>query len=146
MAGNVALIGAAVTWALLSVLAKKASRDYSPLVVTTYAIFWALLFTTPIMVVEWQFLPVIGLDRPGIWLAILYLGVVSTAGAFYFWNKGMQLVEAGVGSMFFFLQPVVGAFFGWLLLGERLGSSFFIGGSLILLAVLIVSLPKRRTS
>lgn len=141
LTGNIALIGAAVTWALLSVLAKKASATYSPLVITTYAIFWATLCTTPIMVVEWQFLPVSGLDRPLIWLAILYLGIVSTAGAFYLWNKGMQLVEAGTGSMFFFLQPVVGAGLGWLVLHEHMGSSFFIGGAMILVAVLIASLP-----
>jgi drug/metabolite transporter (DMT)-like permease len=145
LAGNVALVGAAVTWALLSVLAKKAATTYSPLVVTTYAIFWALIFTTPLMFIEWQYLPVTGLDRPLLWLAILYLGVVSTSGAFYLWNKGMHLVEASVGSVFFFLQPVVGSFFGWLLLHEKLGTSFFAGGTMILLAVLIVSFPGRRS-
>jgi drug/metabolite transporter (DMT)-like permease len=144
--GNLALTGAAVTWALLSVLAKKAALRHPPLVITTYAIFWALLFTTPAMLLEWRWMPVRGLDLPLIWLAILYLGVVSTAGAFFLWNKGMQLVEAGIGSVFFFLQPVVGAFFGWLLLGEQLSTSFFIGGTLILLAVLIVSLPAKQAS
>jgi len=70
--------------------------------------------------------------------------VVATAGAFYFWNKGLSLVEAGTGSVFFFLQPVVGALLGWLVLGEQLTTSFFIGGGVILLAVLIASLPTRR--
>jgi drug/metabolite transporter (DMT)-like permease len=141
--GNLVLIGAAITWALLSVLAKKASASYSPLVVTTYAVFWACVFTTPAMVIEWCFLPVTGLDKVSVWLAVLYIGVVSTAGAFYLWNKGLQLVEAGVGSMLFFLQPVVGALLGWLLLGEHLGASFFAGGGLILFAVLVVSLPGK---
>jgi drug/metabolite transporter (DMT)-like permease len=98
--------------------------------------------TTPLMVVEWQFLPVHGLDHPLLWGAVLYLGVVATAGAFYFWNKGLSLVEAGTASVFFFLQPVVGALLGWLVLGERLTTSFFIGGSVILLAVLIASFPS----
>jgi len=141
--GNLALIGAAVTWALLSVLAKRASTVHSPLVITAYSIFWAWLFTTPAMVIEWRYLPVSGLDRPDIWLAILYIGVVSTAGAFFLWNKGMQCVEAGVGSVFFFFQPVVGAFLGWLLLGEHVGIAFFTGGGLVLLAVLLVSLPAK---
>lgn len=142
--GNLALIGAAVTWALLSILAKKASFRYSPLLVTAYSIFWALLFTTPAMIVEWQFMPLVsGLAQPSVWFAVLYLGIVSTAGAFYLWNKGLQMVEAGVGSMFFFFQPVVGALLGWLVLGEHLSISFFAGGSLILLAVLLMSLPAR---
>jgi drug/metabolite transporter (DMT)-like permease len=141
LAGNLALIGAALTWALLSVLARRASRDHPPLVITTYAILWAILFATPAMVLEWRYLPVSGLELPLIWLAVLYLGVVSTAGAFYLWNKGMQLVEAGTGSLFFFLQPVVGSLLGWLLLGEELSPSFFQGGLLILAGVLLVSLP-----
>ncbi|MGD0586475.1 MAG: hypothetical protein ABSA86_11995 [Oryzomonas sp.] len=37
------------------------------------------------------------------------------------------------------LQPVVGALLGWLVLGEHLSLSFFAGGGVILLAVLIVS-------
>lgn len=141
--GNLALIGAAITWALLSVLARKFSASLSPLVITTGAVFWAAVLTTPIMFVEWRFLPVQGLDNPLLWGAVLYLGVVATAGAFYFWNKGLSLVEAGTGSVFFFLQPVVGALLGWLVLGERLSTSFFIGGGVIMLAVLIASLPKK---
>jgi len=141
--GNLALIGAAVTWALLSVMARKFSASLSPLVITAGAVFWAAIMTTPLMVVEWRFIPVHGLDRPLLWTAVLYLGVVATAGAFYFWNKGLSLVEAGTGSVFFFLQPVVGALLGWLVLGEQLTTSFFIGGGVILLAVLIASLPSR---
>lgn len=144
LAGNLALIGAAVTWALLSVLARKFSANLSPLVITTGAVFWAAIMTTPIMFVEWRFLPVTGLDNPLLWGAVIYLGVVATAGAFYFWNKGLSLVEAGTGSVFFFLQPVVGAVLGWLVLGEQLTTSFFIGGGVIMLAVLIASLPVKK--
>ena len=141
LVGNLALIGAAVTWALLSVMARKFSVGRSPLVITAGAVFWAAIMTTPVMFVEWRFLPVHGLDNPLLWGAVLYLGVVATAGAFYFWNKGLSLVEAGTGSVFFFLQPVVGALLGWLVLGEHLTTSFFTGGGVILLAVLIVSMP-----
>jgi drug/metabolite transporter (DMT)-like permease len=45
-------------------------------------------------------------------------------------HKGLSLVEAGTGSVFFFLQPVVGALLRWLVLGEQLSTSFFIGGGL----------------
>lgn len=143
LAGNLALIGAAITWALLSVLVRKFSAALSPLVITTGAVFWAAIITTPAMIIEWQFLPVNGLDNPILWGAVLYLGIVSTAGAFYLWNKGMSIVEAGAGSIFFFLQPVVGALLGWLILKEQLTLSFFAGGGIILLAVLISLWQKK---
>jgi len=141
--GNLALIGAAVTWALLSVLARKFSATLSPLVITTGAIFWAIFMTTPAMIIEWRYLPVTGLSTPLLWAAVLYLGLVSTAGAFYLWNKGMSLVEAGTGSVFLFLQPVVGSLLGWMVLGEQLAPSFFVGGAVILLAVLVASARVR---
>jgi drug/metabolite transporter (DMT)-like permease len=141
MIGNFFLVGAAVTWAILSVLARRASATYSPLIITTHAIFWGWLFTTPAMLIELHYLPVSGLDRPTVWLAILYISIISTAGAFFLWNKGMQLVEAGIGSVFFFLQPVVGSLLGWLILGETLAPSFLAGSGLVLGGVMLASLP-----
>jgi drug/metabolite transporter (DMT)-like permease len=135
--GNIVLLGAAVTWALLSVYVKVASSRFSILTITTYAILFAILFTTPFMIWELQSSEMI-LNNTYVILGILYLGIVSTAGAFFLWNKGMEMIDAGIGSVFFFFQPLVGSFLGWLLLNEHLNENFFIGGILILVGVLIV--------
>jgi len=140
--GSIILVGAAITWALLSVYVKIASYRLSTLTITTYAIFFAILFTTPFMVWELQ-MNDFTFDKPLIILGILYLGIISTAGAFFLWNKGMELMDAGIGSLFFFFQPIVGAFLGWLLLHEQLHLNFYIGGFFILLGVFIVTINKR---
>jgi drug/metabolite transporter (DMT)-like permease len=144
--GGLFLLGAALTWGLLSVFAKQASAYHSTLVNTTYALFLAIVFTTPVMGWEqfsggWE----AAADAPLLWWGVLYLGVISTAGAFFLWNKGMELMEAGAGSLFFFFQPLVGTFLGWLLLDEQLGVNFFIGGTLICLGVLIVTRQSRSS-
>ena len=54
---------------------------------------------------------------PGGVAGVLYLGIVSTAGAMYLWNKSLALLDAGIVSLLFFAQPVVGAGLGALLLG-----------------------------
>jgi len=143
--GSMILVGAAVTWALLSIYVKVAARRFSSLETTTYAILFALLFTTPTMIWEWQTEEFFFNDTLII-LGILYLGIVSTAGAFFLWNKGLELLDAGVGSLFFFLQPIVGSFLGWLVLDEKLDIYFFLGGSLILLGVLIATVQPRSTN
>ncbi|TXK86595.1 DMT family transporter, partial [Parageobacillus sp. SY1] len=56
--GNMMLVGAALTWALLSVYVKVASTRFSALTITTYAILFALLFTTPVMLWELNEQPV----------------------------------------------------------------------------------------
>jgi drug/metabolite transporter (DMT)-like permease len=70
---------------------------------------------------------------------VLYLGVISTAVAFYLWNRGFELLDANTASLCFFAQPVVGAVLGALLLHEPLSLGFFAGGALILLGALVSS-------
>ncbi|MCH3965745.1 MAG: EamA family transporter [Clostridium sp.] len=142
--GSIILVGAAVTWALLSVYVKIASRYMDAITITAYAMLAALIFTTPFMISENNnFIPILNNNR--VLIGIIYLGIVSTAGAFFLWNKGIEMVEAGTGSLFLFFQPITGSFLGWLCLGEQLTSSFFIGGILIIFAVVIASKSESYT-
>lgn len=136
--GNIVLVGAAVTWALLSVYVKVASKRFDSLIITTYAMLFALIFTTPLMLLQHENISFILYNRQFL-LGILYLGVISTAAAFFLWNKGIELMDAGMGSLFLFFQPVTGSILGWLCLGEQLNTGFFIGGILIIIAVFIAS-------
>ncbi|PWK11550.1 DMT family transporter [Tumebacillus permanentifrigoris] len=136
--GSISLVVAALTWALMSVLVKRVPSHYSQLVVTTYGIFVALVALTPIVVGQLHLLNVQQLMHPAIWGGVLYLGVVSTAGGFLLWNRGLQMLNASSGGVFFFFQPLVGTLLGWLLLGEQIGVMFWIGAVLILGGVLFV--------
>ena len=136
--GGMILGLAAVTWALMSVLVKMVPTGCSMIVVTLYAIFIATVAMTPLAVAQMQPEHLQVIARPAIWGGILYIGTISTAGAFYFWNKGLQLVDAGSGGIYFFFQPMVGTLFGWLFLGEQVGLPFWIGAALIVAGVLLV--------
>lgn len=141
--GSIILVGSAITWALLSVYVKVASKRLSSLTITTYAILFALVFTTPVMFWELQTNDLF-YQNIFVILGVIYLGILSTAGAFFLWNKGMELMDAGIGSLFYFFQPIVGSFLGWLILNEELGINFFIGGTFILIGVLAVSIQKKK--
>jgi len=144
--GSFCLIIAAITWALLSVYVKKASANYSSLTITSYALLFALLFTTPAAAWEMSLHPVLLWANPLVWLGTLYIGIISTAVAFFLWNKGMDLMDAGVGSLFFCFQPIVGSLLGWLLLNEQLDAKFFVGAALIIAGLVIVSLQKEESA
>ncbi|GKU83929.1 DMT family transporter [Niallia sp. NCCP-28] len=136
--GGVSLIIAALTWALMSVLVKRLPSDYSQIVVTTYTILVALIVLTPFVLQRLHEINISQLTHPTIWGGLLYLGVVSTAGGFLLWNRGLQMLNASSGGIYFFFQPLVGSLLGWLVLGEKIGSTFWIGSILILLGVLFV--------
>jgi len=141
--GTLVLVGAAVTWALMSIYVKIASETMSSLTITTFAIGIAFVLMTPLMGVE---VAASGLPNMTmvLWMSVLYVGIISTAGAFFFWNKGLELMDASVGSLFFFFQPLVGGYLGWLVLDERLDRNFFIGAACIVTAVTWSTLAERR--
>lgn len=70
---------------------------------------------------------------------VVYLGLASTAAAWYLWYKGLEYVPAGTVAVFFFAQPAVGAALGAALLGEALGSGFVAGGALMAVGIWVVS-------
>ncbi|MDH5159505.1 DMT family transporter [Heyndrickxia oleronia] len=136
--GGVSLVIAALTWALMSVLVKRIPSDYSQIVVTTYSILVALIILTPFVLPRLHQINPSQLTHSTIWGGLLYLGVISTAGGFLLWNRGLQMLNASSGGIYFFFQPMVGALLGWLILGETINITFWIGSVFILLGVLIV--------
>lgn len=144
VAGDLWLLLAGLTWALYTVLAKRATARLPSLTVTAWATLFGLLFTLPLaLALEPGGLSMSGLP-PAVWWGVLYLGLVSTAGAFYLWNLGFELspAPAASGALWFFAQPVVGSALGWAVLGERLGPGFFAGGALIVAGVALASLDE----
>lgn len=136
--GGLYLLLAALTWALMSVLVKKVPSHYSQIVVTTYTSMIAVMLLTPFVLPRLNNLDLASVLQPTISGGLLYLGIISTAGGFLLWNKGLQLMNASSGGLFFFFQPIVGTFLGWLLLGETIELSFWIGSLLIFSGVFIV--------
>ena len=66
---------------------------------------------------------------------LFYLSVVTTAVANWLQTIGQAGVRAQDAAIIYSLDPVYGACFSWLLLGETLGPQGFAGGALVLAAV-----------
>jgi drug/metabolite transporter (DMT)-like permease len=140
--GNVSLVCAALTWALYSVLIRKVTRGLPVLRVSLVCFLGGLPLTIPASIVELK-TSGIGLPTPWIVLGILYLGVISTGLAMYLWNLAFARLEAGVASLTFFAQPVVGAGLGAIFLGEELTPLFLFGGVLIGMGLVLAAGVKK---
>jgi drug/metabolite transporter (DMT)-like permease len=136
--GNLLLIGAAITWALYSVLVRKATKDLDVLPFSLIAFLGGLPVAVPVGAWELETLGV-GEINLGVVGGVLFLGVISTALAMVLWNSAFALIDAGAASLTFFAQPLVGTFLGWLFLGERITPLFLLGGLLIGLGLVISS-------
>ena len=143
--GCLCLVAAAVTWAYMSVVLKFLSK-YSPIAITFYAVFFSFITLMPLGM-HWLMTEadVAKLIEPKIILCILYLGLISTTAGFILWNKGLTYMDAAIGGLFMFFQPIVGALLGWLFLDEEITLLFWVGFLLIAVGILL-TLKKGNTT
>jgi drug/metabolite transporter (DMT)-like permease len=134
--GNICLVAAALTWALYSVLIRKVTRDTDVLTTTLIAFIGGLPVCLPIG--GWEIATTgLGPISPGVVAGILFLGIISTALAMYLWNTAFAVLDAGVASLTFFAQPIVGTLLSVIFLSEKITPLFILGGILIGLALII---------
>ncbi|MBI4641917.1 MAG: DMT family transporter [Candidatus Tectomicrobia bacterium] len=136
--GSLLLLASALFWGLFTLFGKPVVRRYSPLVASTYGALSSLPFLLPLLPWELSIRPILQISAAGIF-SILYLGLASTSLAWYLWYKGLEQLDAGLVSIFFFIQPLVGGLLSWLILGEEIGMTFILGGIAIALGILLAS-------
>jgi drug/metabolite transporter (DMT)-like permease len=136
--GNLALLAAALTWALYSVLVRRVTRNTD--VVTSTAIMLAGGLPSGLLLGAWELkTQTIGLITPGIVGGVLFLGLIATAAAMFLWNYAFAQLPASTASLTFFAQPVVGTLLGAFLLGEKITPGFLLGGLLIGIGLVVAS-------
>lgn len=139
--GDGLLLLSALAWALFTVVGAPLIRRHSALVAATSATRWSLLFMLPAAASElalrddWRALSF----TPGAVAAVLYLGLGATALAWFLWYRGIAHMEAGVASIYFFAQPVVGGLLAGLFLHEALPGAFWLGGLVLAAGILVVA-------
>lgn len=145
--GIAALLAASLGWAAYTVWGKPLVRRYSALETAAYSTLAATPMLAALVPLEFAVGRAALSDlsvSPGVVGAVLYLGLASTAAAWYLWYKGLERVDAGTVAVFFFAQPVVGAVLAATLLGERLGPLFVAGGVVMAVGVFLVSAAIER--
>ncbi len=134
--GNILLLGAAVTWALYSVLVRKVTQSLDVLPFSLIAFVGGLPVAIPAG--AWELAKVgVGAISLGVVGGVLFLGIIATALAMILWNTAFTILDAGTASLTFFAQPVVGTLLGWFVLGEKITPLFLLGGVLIGIGILI---------
>ncbi len=103
---------------------------------------WTLI-TGAAMLVPWVLLrdglpPVRGLGWH-VWFAVAASGLLCTAAATLLWNWGIHRVPASRAGVFLNIEPALGSILGVGILGERLGYGAWIGGVLIIGAVIVLT-------
>ncbi|MFD3720476.1 DMT family transporter [Streptomyces sp. NPDC058674] len=130
-AGDLWMFGAALSFATYSALLKRKPAELGgpAFLVATFVL--GALMLAPAYAVSLAVQGGFALT-PGSVGPLLYVGVFSSAVAFFAWNKAVSVIGAARAGVVYYLQPVCVAGFGLLLLGERTGPAQLLCMALIL--------------
>jgi len=129
-AGVVLAFAAALAYALYVVLAKAMLARTAPLPLAGINFTVAALVLSPV------------LAAPGVaqqialgWPWLLYLGAVTTAGAYAIYTIGLRDVSASVAGVASLMEPLTATLLGVFVFGERLGAAGVFGAVLLFAAL-----------
>ncbi|MEV0121900.1 DMT family transporter [Streptomyces sp. NPDC050703] len=118
--GDLWIIAGALAFGSYSVLLRRRPPEIGglPFLFSTFVL--GALMLLPAFVVSYAvqggFEPTAGTVAP-----LLYVGVVSSAVAFFAWNKAVSVIGAARAGVVYYLQPVCVALLSYALLGEAMG-------------------------
>ncbi len=142
--GNLSLIAAALSWGLYSVLIRKATASTDVLSVSLIAFLGGLPTSIIGSVYEINTYG-FGKITASTIFGVLFIGIIATALAMFLWNTAFALLDAGLASLTFFAQPVVGTILGALFLKEHITPLFLFGGFLIGIGLIIASSEEKNS-
>lgn len=140
--GDLAALGAAVSWAAVAMMAKA-----SPLsrVRPEIQLFWQVAISAPILLIAALFFGPFIRDLQAIHLAgLLFQIVVVVSAGFIFWLWLLSIYPASGVASFSFLSPVLSVGLGWLLLGEQIGPSLIGALVLVTAGIVLINRPRSR--
>ncbi|MEJ2288408.1 MAG: DMT family transporter [Deinococcales bacterium] len=129
-------LAAGISYASYYIFGKWVLQRYAP--VTIYALVLPVGALGLLPLVHFH------AKRPGTWLLLLALALVSTYLAYLAYYTGLKRIEASRAVLVATLEPVVAATLAALLFDERFGPWGLVGAALILVSALLSALPARR--
>lgn len=141
--GDLFMVAAVAVWALFTVLLRKLSLPFTPIVMLYLLILFGLPFLMLAYVIEalffqfyWPSIEHIGL--------LAYLWIFPSLLAYLFWTNGVQKIGAEGASLSINLMPFFGALLAILFLGESIYWFHIIGGLCSLLGMLLALVPVHK--
>ncbi len=140
--GDILTIGAAMMWAIYSILIKKISNlNYNNIQATRRVFFYALLFMIPVLFLfnfQWK---IEALLEPKNLFNIIYLGIGASALCFVTWNHALKVLGVIKTSVYIYAGPVITVVSSALILQEKITGVAIIG-TVLTIAGLFLSESK----
>lgn len=132
--GDVILVGGSLSFAIFTIQLKEVAGQIDALILNAVAFIMGAVLILPfsargLLLVRWGDIP------PRAWWAVLFMIVFGSVVAYLFYAIALGALSATRVAAFCYLQPVIAAALGVLLLSEHISRQVIAGGVMILLGV-----------
>ena len=138
--GNVWMLLAVFCWALYSSLLKKKKLPFSTLGLVEILASIGLIFLIPQFIGEQMYGKEIKFNKA--FLILSFVTFFASIGAYYCWNKAIELIGPNRASIFLHLMPVFGVILAIVLLKEKFQMYHFIGAGFIVSGIYLSNRKK----
>lgn len=136
--GDLLVLGSAFTWGVYSMVNKKISLSYSPLMTILYLFLMMSVIIIPFNLNSETIGSVINLSLTG-WVSILFLGIFCSGVAYVIWAQALRDMESAKVGAFLYFEPLVTVIAAWFFLNEEITLLMIFSGLLITAGVFIVN-------
>lgn len=141
--GNILIILASTSWVVGATISKKILSKYSSLVVTAIAFLVGTVTMSIPATAEYIQNPnwtnqvtILG------FLGLIFMTLLSSISAYFLFEWGLAKTSVIVADLFQYIEPFVAIGLAIIILGERISTSFLIGGALIAVGAYLGTLAK----
>ena len=129
--GDIWMLVCVITWSLYSTLLKKNKFKFSQFTLIQLMVSVGILFLIPQFFYETS----IGLElnlNKNFFLILTYVAIFPAIAAYYFWQKGIEIIGPNRASMFIQLMPLFSAIMAIIIFKEKFEMYHFVGAFFIL--------------
>ena len=129
--GDMWMLVCVITWSLYSTLLKKNNFKLSQFTLIQLMVSVGILFLIPQFFYEKSIGLELNLDKNFI-LILIYVAIFPAIAAYYFWQKGVEIIGPNRASMFIQLMPLFSAVMAIIIFKEKFELYHFVGAIFIL--------------
>lgn len=136
--GDLLVLASAFTWGVYSMVNKKISLSYSPLMTILYLFIMMAIIIIPFNLNKETVNSVIHLSSIS-WVAVSFLGLFCSGIAYVIWAYALREMESTKVGAFLYFEPFVTVIAAWVLLSETITLLMLASGIIITIGVFMVN-------
>lgn len=136
--GNLLIVANSICYGTYLAISKDAVERYGALTTLMWLFLIGSIFTAPLGMASLSSTPLTEIT-PGVWLAVLYIILVPTVGAYYLNSWALERVEPSTVAVYIYFQPLIAFSLAPLILNEPFSTRTVLASILIFGGIFLVT-------